>query len=132
VVEPAGLLDRTDELGVLHGCAAEVAGTGRGHVVLAFGEAGIGKTALLRQFRDELPRRFTVLCGTCDPLSTPRPVGPLIGPASELGGELRPQKTVDHHVSAILHKLEVPTRGQASVAAGRLGLITKPGSGWSQ
>ncbi|MGH2892688.1 MAG: helix-turn-helix domain-containing protein, partial [Solirubrobacteraceae bacterium] len=37
------------------------------------------------------------------------------------------QKTVDHHVSAILRKLEVRTRGQASVAASRLGLIPKAG-----
>jgi DNA-binding CsgD family transcriptional regulator len=33
------------------------------------------------------------------------------------------QKTVDHHVSAIIRKLGVSTRGQAGVAAGRLGLI---------
>jgi DNA-binding CsgD family transcriptional regulator len=32
------------------------------------------------------------------------------------------QKTVDHHVSAILRKLKVPTRGQASAEAVRLGL----------
>lgn len=35
------------------------------------------------------------------------------------------QKTVDHHVSAILRKLGVSTRGQAGAAAGRLGLIPK-------
>jgi DNA-binding NarL/FixJ family response regulator len=33
------------------------------------------------------------------------------------------QKTVDHHVSAIIKKLGVSTRGQAGVAASRLGLI---------
>jgi DNA-binding NarL/FixJ family response regulator len=32
-------------------------------------------------------------------------------------------KTVDHHVSAILRKLGVRTRGQASAEAIRLGLI---------
>ena len=81
------LLGRVDELGVLHGCVAEMAAHGRGGVVLAFGEAGIGKTALLRQFHDELPRRVTALWGTCDPLFTPRPLGPLLEPAAELGGE---------------------------------------------
>ncbi|MGZ4173313.1 MAG: helix-turn-helix transcriptional regulator, partial [Solirubrobacteraceae bacterium] len=81
------LLERADELGVLHGCAAELAASGRGRVVLAFGEAGIGKTALLRQFYSEVPRRFTTLWGTCDPLFTPRPLGPLLEPAAELGGE---------------------------------------------
>ena len=32
-------------------------------------------------------------------------------------------KTVDHHVSAILHKLGVATRGQATAEAIRLGLV---------
>jgi DNA-binding NarL/FixJ family response regulator len=31
-------------------------------------------------------------------------------------------KTVDHHVSAILRKLNVPTRGHASAEAVRLGI----------
>ena len=32
------------------------------------------------------------------------------------------EKTVDHHVSAILRKLDVHTRGQAAAAATRLGI----------
>jgi DNA-binding NarL/FixJ family response regulator len=32
-------------------------------------------------------------------------------------------KTVDHHVSAILRKLSVHTRGEATAEAARLGLI---------
>src|SRR5580704_11007449 len=86
MVQP-DLLERADELGLLHGYAAEVAASGRGQVVLVFGEAGIGKTALLRQFRGQLPRRVSALSGSCDPLFTPRPLGPLLEPAEALGGE---------------------------------------------
>jgi DNA-binding NarL/FixJ family response regulator len=32
-------------------------------------------------------------------------------------------KTVEHHVSAVLEKLRVPTRGQAAAAARRFGLV---------
>ena len=81
------MLERSEELGALHGLATEVAASGRGGVVIVSGEAGVGKTALLRQFRGELPRRVTVLWGSCDPLFTPRPLGPLLEPATELGGE---------------------------------------------
>jgi DNA-binding NarL/FixJ family response regulator len=83
-----GLLERASELSRLHQCAFDAAEKRSGRVSLVYGEAGIGKTALLRQFRSVLPRRFTVLWGACDPLFTPRPLGPLLEPAEELGGEV--------------------------------------------
>ncbi len=35
-------------------------------------------------------------------------------------------KTVDHHVSAVLAKLDAPTRGAAASQAAKLGLVTAP------
>ena len=80
-----GLLERASELSRLHEGAQEAADVRRGQVVLVSGEAGIGKTELLRQFRASLPRRFSVLWGTCDPLFTPGPLGALLEPAAEVG-----------------------------------------------
>jgi AAA ATPase domain len=60
---------------------------GAGRLVLLGGEAGIGKTTLVRTFceRASAPR---VLWGACDALRTPRPLGPLLDVAGQAGGEL--------------------------------------------
>lgn len=59
-----------------------------GGVVLVSGEAGIGKTVLLRRFTAQLPRSTRVLWGACDPLSTPRPLAPLHDIAQQVKGGL--------------------------------------------
>jgi DNA-binding NarL/FixJ family response regulator len=76
------LLEREDLLDVL-GDRAGRAFTGHGNVVLIAGEAGIGKTVLLRAFVERAKVPF--LWGMCDSLSTPRPLGPLRDVAAELG-----------------------------------------------
>ena len=68
------LLEREAELATLTAMAETVRG-GRGAVVLARGEAGIGKTSLLRALRDRAGLPFYV--GRCEPLSVPEPLGPL-------------------------------------------------------
>jgi hypothetical protein len=52
------------------------------------GEAGVGKSALLRRFRLELGASFTVLAGGCEDLATPRALGPLRDMAPLLGSEI--------------------------------------------
>ena len=59
---------------------------GRGSVVLVTGEAGIGKTVLLRELVERTRADAGALWGMCDPLSTPRPLGPLRDVAALLGG----------------------------------------------
>jgi DNA-binding CsgD family transcriptional regulator/tetratricopeptide (TPR) repeat protein len=82
------LLERAGPLAVLKDALASVGRSGRGTVVVVNGEAGVGKTALLRSFCDEVARPQAVLWGTCDPLFTPRPFGPLFGIAEGTGSEL--------------------------------------------
>ena len=59
-----------------------------GRVVLVSGEAGIGKSALVRSFCDAHGARARVLVGACDALQTPRPLSPLIDIARTTQGPL--------------------------------------------
>jgi class 3 adenylate cyclase/tetratricopeptide (TPR) repeat protein len=82
------LLERSDALSTLADSLAAVAGAARGQLVLVSGEAGVGKTALLRRFCDDRRGSARILWGACDPLFTPRPLGPLLDVAEFAGGEL--------------------------------------------
>lgn len=75
------LLDRDPQLALFSGWVADAA-TGRSSVVLIEGEAGGGKTSLVRTGTRGLESWW----GWCEPLSTPRPLGPLLdfGPAAGL------------------------------------------------
>jgi len=57
-------------------------------MVFIGGEAGIGKTVLVRLFAGSLAGVARVAIGRCDPLSTPRALGPLFDIANTLGGEI--------------------------------------------
>lgn len=71
------LLERDDALAALHDSLAG-AHTGHGRALLVSGEAGVGKTSLVRSFCQGLDPRTAVYAGACDALSTPRPLGPLL------------------------------------------------------
>ena len=90
-----GLLEREQ-------CLADLAkwlGTATQHggcVVLLSGEAGIGKTALLREFARR-QQQARVLWGACDALFTPRPLAPLHDIALQTHGPL--QAAIDSRAS---------------------------------
>ena len=87
--EPATeLLERQGELDALAALLDDVREQRRGWLVLLAGEAGVGKTALLRRFRDQHRSSARVLWGACDALYTPSPLGPLIDVAESSGGEV--------------------------------------------
>ena len=68
---------------------AAVVASSRGRILLVAGEAGIGKTALVRRFGIQLPDSTRILVGGCDALFTPRPLGPFLDVAEAMGGELQ-------------------------------------------
>src|SRR5262245_18515173 len=78
------LLERSAFIDALHGFLAEAA-AGEGRLVFVSGEAGIGKTALVRAFSAQVPDRARVAVASCDALSTPGPLGPLLHIAPALG-----------------------------------------------
>jgi class 3 adenylate cyclase/tetratricopeptide (TPR) repeat protein len=93
-VEPAldgagdALLERDDATSVLAESLGDVVRTRCGRLVSLTGEAGVGKTALLRRFCSEQHDAPRLVWGACDPLFTPRPLGPIVDVAEVTGGEL--------------------------------------------
>jgi len=101
------LLERAELLDELAEALAE-AGDGRGRMVLLGGEAGVGKTALLREFCGPQPTA-RALWGACERLFTPRALGPFLDIADTAGMELRgfaPNRRVPHEfVDALVLEL---------------------------
>jgi DNA-binding CsgD family transcriptional regulator/tetratricopeptide (TPR) repeat protein len=82
------LFERDRELSILTELLADVQREREGRLVLIGGEAGVGKTALLRHFCERPLGSARILWGACDALFTPRPLGPLLDVADTTGGEL--------------------------------------------
>ena len=73
---------------------------GEGHCVLVSGEAGIGKTALIRAFCQHQKAAASIYLGTCDALFTPRPLAPLYDIIWQIwGDEWKKETTVEDRVT---------------------------------
>ncbi|HEX5018371.1 MAG TPA: AAA family ATPase, partial [Actinomycetes bacterium] len=82
------LVERDSELAALT-AAWTRARKGDGGFVVVTGESGGGKTAVVEQFAQGLAGQVPVLWGACDPLTTPRPMGPLLDVRNDLGEAAR-------------------------------------------
>ena len=108
---PAGseLLERSRELEALTTALANVSAEDGGRLALVRGEAGAGKTALVQRLCVE-HSPTPPLWGACDPLFTPRPLGPFLDIARAAGGELEELAETGaaaHEVAAaLLRRLE--------------------------
>ena len=82
------LLDRAADLEALrrHLKHAEAAA---GRLLFVGGEAGIGKTSLVRRFAEEVRPPARLRRGSCASLSTPSPLGPIFEAAPALGPEVQ-------------------------------------------
>ena len=102
----AELLERDDLLAQLETARAE-----GGRLVFVGGEAGVGKTSLVRTFAESVSER--VLHGSCESLTTPTPLGPFLDVAVDTGSGLaeriaeggEPRRVV----AALLEELQLPS-----------------------
>src|SRR5690242_7820006 len=83
------LLERESLVGALSAALDEVVHGSEGRIALVCGEAGIGKTSLIREFADRQHSAARVLWGSCEALLTPHPLAPLYDIARQAGAEFR-------------------------------------------
>src|SRR5829696_669876 len=111
------LLERARLLEELDGELAATAVGGR--IALVAGEAGIGKSALVRRFTERQAAAARFLLGACDPLLTPRALGPLHDIARQTGGRLAGLLAAggprEQLFDALLDELDQGTRPQVVV-----------------
>jgi ATP/maltotriose-dependent transcriptional regulator MalT len=88
------LLERKQSLDLLRECPP-------GQLVIVSGEAGVGKTALVRAYCGESGDQ--VVWGHCDALRTPRPMGPLHDVARLVGGRFAGIMAADSTRTLMFH-----------------------------
>ncbi|EHB53401.1 transcriptional regulator, LuxR family [Mycolicibacterium rhodesiae JS60] len=106
--------EREHELAVLAAGAAEARDSG-GALVIVTGESGAGKTSFVETFLQRGSTGTRVLWGGCDPLSTPRPLGPIHDLADQLGSDTRQLLSTADHPHEIFTAVFSDLRAQPSV-----------------
>jgi len=81
------LIERTGFLATLS-AKFESIKHGEGHCILLSGEAGLGKTSVIKAFCSEIRDDCKIFQGSCDALFTPRPLAPLYDIAWQLRSDL--------------------------------------------
>ena len=79
------IIEREIEFELMNQCLNSVPQAG-GRLVLVCGEAGIGKTAFIDQFLLHAGAKSKTAIAWCDPLNTPRPLGPIRDLSADLLG----------------------------------------------
>lgn len=110
------LIERAAYLNVLESNFSEVI-KGQGHSVFVSGEAGIGKTSLVKKFCRNLKKEYNIYQGTCDALFTPRPMAPLYDILLQLTNELSENTSDISNRTAFFMRLfnEIKHRKDASI-----------------
>jgi DNA-binding CsgD family transcriptional regulator/tetratricopeptide (TPR) repeat protein len=87
------LLERETQLRQLSAAFDLLVRGGSGACALVLGEAGVGKTSLVRRELKSWRGRADIYCGACEALFTPRPLGPI----ADFAGELPPGLAAQVH-----------------------------------
>ena len=98
-VELVGLVEREPQLELVRDAIDR--STVDGGVLCVVGEAGAGKTALVRS-ATSTPSGTRVTRGLCDPLTTPRPLGPIRDVLLDLTGRAEEHPTPSEQAAAFL------------------------------
>ena len=81
------LIERAGALATLYSKFENIINA-EGHCLLLSGEAGIGKTSLIRAFCQNIKNDCKILEGSCDALFTPRPLAPLYDIAWQMQSDI--------------------------------------------
>ncbi|MFN8223318.1 MAG: LuxR C-terminal-related transcriptional regulator [Gaiellales bacterium] len=116
------LLERDEHLALVR-AALDAAAEGRGRALLIAGEAGAGKSALLREIVATTPTRHAV--GACIPLTTPQPLAPFAEIAASSG------RAVRSAIASGLGPVAVVDALARSLAVGRPSLVAIEDLHWA-